>query len=211
MYTCGLTVYARGHIGNFRTFVSLDVLRRALKYQEGLRHPPRHELHGRRRQDHRGLAGSGDVAARLHGSVTSRRFARTRRRWASSQSRRLPRATDEANLRAMAVNDHVARRARPHVHVGRVGLLPHRDAFRRTANSPGSITRGSRPGRASTPIPTPSRTRATSCCGRRPNRASRPGTSGAARAVPAGTSSARRWRCACWESRRSTFTAAASI
>src|SRR5829696_9166202 len=36
MYTCGLTVYARGHIGNFRTFVALDVLRRALKYQHGL-------------------------------------------------------------------------------------------------------------------------------------------------------------------------------
>ena len=35
MYTCGLTAYARGHIGNFRTFVALDVLRRALKYQEG--------------------------------------------------------------------------------------------------------------------------------------------------------------------------------
>ncbi len=35
MYTCGLTVYARGHIGNFRTFVSLDVLRRALRHQEG--------------------------------------------------------------------------------------------------------------------------------------------------------------------------------
>ena len=32
MYTCGLTVYARGHIGNFRTFVCLDVLRRTLKY-----------------------------------------------------------------------------------------------------------------------------------------------------------------------------------
>jgi cysteinyl-tRNA synthetase len=31
MYTCGLTVYARGHIGNFRTFVALDVLRRALQ------------------------------------------------------------------------------------------------------------------------------------------------------------------------------------
>ena len=37
MYTCGLTVYARGHIGNFRTFVSLDVLRRALKYEGGFR------------------------------------------------------------------------------------------------------------------------------------------------------------------------------
>ncbi|PYR59839.1 MAG: hypothetical protein DMF85_06745, partial [Acidobacteria bacterium] len=35
MYTCGLTVYARGHIGNFRTFVALDVLRRALEYAEG--------------------------------------------------------------------------------------------------------------------------------------------------------------------------------
>jgi cysteinyl-tRNA synthetase len=35
MYTCGLTVYARGHIGNFRTFVALDVLRRAFKYQCG--------------------------------------------------------------------------------------------------------------------------------------------------------------------------------
>ncbi len=35
MYACGLTVYARGHIGNFRTFVSLDVLRRTLKYHCG--------------------------------------------------------------------------------------------------------------------------------------------------------------------------------
>src|SRR4030095_2628526 len=32
MYACGLTVYARGHIGNFRTFVCLDVLRRTLRY-----------------------------------------------------------------------------------------------------------------------------------------------------------------------------------
>jgi cysteinyl-tRNA synthetase len=35
MYTCGLTVYARGHIGNFRTYVVLDVLRRALKHVAG--------------------------------------------------------------------------------------------------------------------------------------------------------------------------------
>jgi cysteinyl-tRNA synthetase len=35
MYACGLTVYARGHIGNFRTFVVVDVLRRALRHQEG--------------------------------------------------------------------------------------------------------------------------------------------------------------------------------
>jgi cysteinyl-tRNA synthetase len=35
MYTCGLTVYARGHIGNFRSFLSQDILRRALRHQEG--------------------------------------------------------------------------------------------------------------------------------------------------------------------------------
>ena len=35
MYTCGLTVYARGHIGNFRTFICIDVLRRTLKYLQG--------------------------------------------------------------------------------------------------------------------------------------------------------------------------------
>src|SRR6202008_1076887 len=35
MYTCGLTTYARGHIGNFRTFICLDVLRRTLKYLLG--------------------------------------------------------------------------------------------------------------------------------------------------------------------------------
>src|SRR5580765_2521757 len=35
MYTCGLTVYARGHIGNFRTFIAVDVLRRTLEYLEG--------------------------------------------------------------------------------------------------------------------------------------------------------------------------------
>ena len=37
MYTCGLTVYARGHIGNFRTFVALDVLRRALEFEAATR------------------------------------------------------------------------------------------------------------------------------------------------------------------------------
>lgn len=33
LYCCGLTVYDYGHIGNFRTFVSIDILRRYLKYK----------------------------------------------------------------------------------------------------------------------------------------------------------------------------------
>src|SRR5213078_103346 len=32
MYVCGPTVYARAHIGNFRTYVCVDVLRRTLRY-----------------------------------------------------------------------------------------------------------------------------------------------------------------------------------
>src|SRR4029077_15045031 len=35
IYCCGLTVYARGHIGNFRTFVCLDVLRRTMRHLLG--------------------------------------------------------------------------------------------------------------------------------------------------------------------------------
>ena len=33
MYVCGLTVYGRGHIGNYRTFVATDLIRRTLKYK----------------------------------------------------------------------------------------------------------------------------------------------------------------------------------
>ena len=33
MYTCGPTVYNYAHIGNYRTFVFQDVLRRYLKYR----------------------------------------------------------------------------------------------------------------------------------------------------------------------------------
>ena len=33
IYTCGLTVYGRGHIGNFRTFVAQDILRRYLRFR----------------------------------------------------------------------------------------------------------------------------------------------------------------------------------
>ena len=33
MYVCGPTVYGRAHIGNFRSFVATDLLRRALGYK----------------------------------------------------------------------------------------------------------------------------------------------------------------------------------
>jgi len=36
MYACGPTVYDYGHVGNFRTFVAVDILRRLLR-QSGYR------------------------------------------------------------------------------------------------------------------------------------------------------------------------------
>src|SRR3984957_17140063 len=39
MYACGPTVYDYGHIGNFRTFVAVDVLHRFLR-QSGYRERP---------------------------------------------------------------------------------------------------------------------------------------------------------------------------
>ena len=87
MYTCGLTVYARGHIGNFRTFVCLDVLRRALQY---LRAMAIHQVMNFTDVDDKTIAGARRPACRSASTRigTSRRFARTRPRWASSRPRK---------------------------------------------------------------------------------------------------------------------------
>ena len=101
MYTCGLTVYARGHIGNFRTFVCIDVLRRTLKYLQG------HEI----RQvvnftdvDDRTIAGAQKAGMDLR-EYTEQYIAAFRedaRALGLEEVEENPRATDEANLRAMA-------------------------------------------------------------------------------------------------------------
>ena len=72
MYTCGLTVYARGHIGNFRTFVSLDVLRRALKYQEGYEVRQVTNFTDVDDKTIAAVGGGRRVAARVHGSLHRR-------------------------------------------------------------------------------------------------------------------------------------------
>jgi cysteinyl-tRNA synthetase len=101
MYTCGLTVYARGHIGNFRTFVCIDVLRRTLRHLQG------YEV----RQvvnftdiDDRTIAGAQKAGMELR-PYTDQYIAAFRedaRALGLEQVEETPRATDEANLRAMA-------------------------------------------------------------------------------------------------------------
>jgi cysteinyl-tRNA synthetase len=101
MYTCGLTVYARGHIGNFRTFVSLDALRRALRHQEG--YAMRHVVNFTDVDD-KTIAASAEAGVPLR-EYTDRfvaAFHEDAEAMGLEPVEENPRATDEANLHAMA-------------------------------------------------------------------------------------------------------------
>ena len=151
MYTCGLTVYSRGHIGNFRTFVVPGRAAPALKYQLRLPGPPGDELHRRGRPDDRRVAEGRHAAARVHRPV-HRRVPRGRRaRSGSKPVEETPRATDEANLRAMADIIAALEQQRAHLPQRRLDLLQDRDAAAATASWRGSTTRASSRARASTP------------------------------------------------------------
>ena len=101
MYTCGLTVYNRGHIGNFRTFVCLDVLRRTLHHICGF---TVHQVMNFTDVDDRTIAGANAAGMPLR-EYTDQYIAAFREDAASlglEPPEETPRATDEANLRAMS-------------------------------------------------------------------------------------------------------------
>ena len=101
MYTCGLTVYNRGHIGNFRTFVCLDVLRRALHHISGF---AVHQVMNFTDVDDRTIAGAQKAGMDLR-SYTDQfiaAFMEDSRALGLEEVEEMPRATDEANLQAMA-------------------------------------------------------------------------------------------------------------
>ena len=101
MYACGLTVYARGHIGNFRTFICVDVLRRTLKYLCG------HDVQGVVNYtdvDDKTIAGAQKAATPLR-EYTDRwidAFRQDSAQLGLEEVEETPRATDEENLRAMS-------------------------------------------------------------------------------------------------------------
>ncbi|MEZ5284533.1 MAG: cysteine--tRNA ligase [Vicinamibacterales bacterium] len=101
MYTCGLTVYARGHIGNFRTFVCVDVLRRTLKTIGGWH--MRHVMNFTDVDD-KTIAGAVREGVDLR-EYTDRyigAFREDAARLGIEAVEETPRATDQANLDAMA-------------------------------------------------------------------------------------------------------------
>lgn len=100
MYTCGLTTYARGHIGNFRTFVCVDVLRRALRYIGGWQ--MRHVINFTDVDD-KTIAGAEREGVSLR-EYTDRYIAAFYEDAAAlgiEPVEEMPRATDPANLQAM--------------------------------------------------------------------------------------------------------------
>jgi cysteinyl-tRNA synthetase len=101
MYTCGLTVYARGHIGNFRTFVCVDVLRRTLKYWLGYRVK---QVVNFTDVDDRTIAGAlkAGMDLRAYTDQYIAAFREDARLLGLEPAEETPRATDAANLQAMA-------------------------------------------------------------------------------------------------------------
>jgi cysteinyl-tRNA synthetase len=101
MYTCGLTVYARGHIGNFRTFICVDVLRRTLKHLLGYEV---RQVMNFTDVDDRTIIGAQKAGMELR-AYTEQYIAMFRddaRALGLEEVEETPRATDEANLQAMA-------------------------------------------------------------------------------------------------------------
>ena len=100
MYACGLTVYARGHIGNFRTFVCLDLLRRTLRHVAGYRMQQAINFTD---VDDKTIAGARRAGEALRAYTD--RFIDAWREDAAALGlepvEANPRATDEANLQAM--------------------------------------------------------------------------------------------------------------
>jgi len=101
MYTCGLTVYARGHIGNFRTFVCMDVLRRALKYVGGWQ---MRQIVNFTDVDDKTIAGAQreGISLREYTDTYIAAFHEDAAVLGLEPVEEMPRATDPLNLQAMA-------------------------------------------------------------------------------------------------------------
>jgi cysteinyl-tRNA synthetase len=101
MYTCGLTVYNRGHVGNFRTFVSVDVLRRALKYVAGYK---MHHVMNFTDVDDKTIVGAAKAGMPLREYTDQyiQAFREDALALGIEPVEETPRATDDANMAAMA-------------------------------------------------------------------------------------------------------------
>jgi cysteinyl-tRNA synthetase len=101
MYTCGLTVYARGHVGNFRMFTCVDVLRRTLRHLLGYEV---RQVVNFTDVDDRTIAGAREAGLdlRTYTDQYIAAFHEDSRSLGLEEVEETPRATDPGNLQAMA-------------------------------------------------------------------------------------------------------------
>ena len=128
MYTCGLTVYARGHIGNFRTFVVAGRAAPRAEVSGRLPDAARDELHRRRRSHDPRVAEGGRAAARVHGSL-HRGVPRGRRALGPRAGRREPARDRPGEHRRDGCDDPRARGAGPHLPQRWIDLLQDLDSL----------------------------------------------------------------------------------
>ena len=109
MYACGLTVYNRGHIGNFRTYVCLDVLRRTLKYLCGYQVQ---QVVNYTDVDDKTIAGAqkAGMPLREYTDQWIRAFREDAAQLGIETPEELPRATDPENMTAMCDMIHALER-----------------------------------------------------------------------------------------------------
>jgi cysteinyl-tRNA synthetase len=109
MYACGLTVYNRGHIGNFRTYVCLDVLRRTLKYLCGYKVQ---QVINYTDVDDKTIAGAqkAGMPLREYTDQWIRAFREDAALLGIETPEELPRATDPENMTAMCDMIHALER-----------------------------------------------------------------------------------------------------
>ena len=189
IYTCGPTVYDFAHIGNFRTFMFQDVLRRFLRSQgyRVLQVMNLTDVDDRIIQN----AAAAGVGIREYTEKYIQAFLEDIDALHIEMPEELVRATD--HIEDMVALIEKLQQKGLHLHERRLDLLPHREIScvrqalqnRRGRNS-GRRARGRRSIRER-------RTRAISLCGRLPSPASISGRRASARAARAGTSSAPRW------------------
>ena len=196
MYTCGPTVYNPAHLGNFRTFLFEDLLRRVLRLR-GWKVHAGDEPDGRRRQDHQAREPSRGRRSREVTEPVIEIFHADREYLRIEDAEVYPKATDAhpGDDRARRAADGARRRvSRPRT----ARSTSRSTASRATASCRASTRARSRAARASRRTTTRRRTRRTSRSGRRRSRRTRrPAPRGIRRGAagaPAGTSSARRWR-----------------
>ena len=208
MYTCGLTVYARGHIGNFRTFVAQDVLRRFLRFK-GYRVLQAMNFTD---VDDKTIPGAGEAGEPLRDYTT--RYIEEffddadalgiepRRALSASHRPRVHRGDDSAGDATTG--------ERGRLRVRRLHLFPGCELPPLRGSSPARRPPTASPAPAWTPTSTTRKTRRTSSSGRWRNRVTRSGMRLSAPAVRVGIWNVQQWD---WNfsARVSTCTAAAWI